>query len=680
MWYEKAYRRHLCDMHIADWDEEFLSKFNAEDYFKNIETAKFDEAMIYLQSHVGYCNFPTESGEMHNSFKGRENEVNKLICMLREKGVAVVGYYSLIYNTIEHDKHPNWRLVYSNGLSRREAEEGARRSNMGFSEAPLHRYGLCCPNNKEYREFISKQIKEIAEYTKVDGMFYDMTYWPHICYCDECKKRWKEEVGTEFNPNPKYGSDEWLLIYRKHREWISEFAHFVTNETKKYMPHATVEHNVALSGLNRLDTCNSLGVHDACDYSGGDIHSTPYIQSFACKFYRGITKNQPFEFMTARCDPGLFKHTSMKSVDVLSSSVFLTAAHHGATLIIDAIDPCGTLDERAYKHIRNVFDMEDPYIKYFEGEPMADIGIYYGLDSKYNRYGSAYNNYTGATKLSENFIKNNILHDITGIYDKKSLDRFKMLFAPLLTEDDKDDNERLAKYVEDGGILYISGADNRELTEKLLGCTVVGATEETTTYVSPIEHEEIFEYFTKERPFNVDSAAAVIENLHDAEVVATVTLPYTKQNEKRFAAIHSNPPGKFTDMPAIVIKDYGKGKVIWSAQPFESESIDIYGIIFKNLIKYMLSDDLLCKTNASRRLELTLYKTEKYIYVNAVHINTDYYAETVNGFDIAVKCPKKPKAVKLLPNESKVKFKYENGYVKFKARDIKIFDMYRIVL
>jgi len=35
-WFTKAYRRNLVDMHIEDWSEEFLSKFNPQDYCDNL--------------------------------------------------------------------------------------------------------------------------------------------------------------------------------------------------------------------------------------------------------------------------------------------------------------------------------------------------------------------------------------------------------------------------------------------------------------------------------------------------------------------------------------------------------------------------------------------------------------------------------------------------------------------
>lgn len=37
MWYKNTWRRYLCDMHIADWKDEFLSKLDPEEYLKNLK-------------------------------------------------------------------------------------------------------------------------------------------------------------------------------------------------------------------------------------------------------------------------------------------------------------------------------------------------------------------------------------------------------------------------------------------------------------------------------------------------------------------------------------------------------------------------------------------------------------------------------------------------------------------
>ena len=53
----------------------------------------------------------------------------------------------------------------------------------------------------------------------------------------------------------------------------------------------------------------------------------------------------------------------------------------------------------------------------------------------------------------------------------------------------------------------------------------------------------------------------------------------------RFASIHSNPPGIKTEIPALLYKEFGKGKVIWSALPIEAIEHYDYRRIFHESVK-----------------------------------------------------------------------------------------------
>lgn len=52
-------------------------------------------------------------------------------------------------------------------------------------------------------------------------------------------------------------------------------------------------------------------------------------------------------------------------------------------------------------------------------------------------------------------------------------------------------------------------------------------------------------------------------------VLATLTLPYTMTDTYEFAAIHSNPPGIYTDRPCAILKKVGDSSIIWTAAPIE---------------------------------------------------------------------------------------------------------------
>ena len=94
-WYENNYRRHLCDMHIEDWDDSFLSEFSPEEYLRCLKLAGVKAPMLYFQSHVGYCYWPSKTAHVHRAFEKDPDKMRRLVDACRREGMKVVGYYSL---------------------------------------------------------------------------------------------------------------------------------------------------------------------------------------------------------------------------------------------------------------------------------------------------------------------------------------------------------------------------------------------------------------------------------------------------------------------------------------------------------------------------------------------------------------------------------------------------------
>lgn len=662
-------------MHIDDWDESFLAKFSPREYFDNLKRAKIQNAMIYLQSHVGLCNFPTRTGRMHAAFRGREDAVRNLVDLCRDNGIAVTGYYSLIYNNQAYNAHPAWRMVDDNGKSALEKHEVVK---ADFSTGNVFRYGLCCPNNLEYREFVFQQIKEISEYFKVDGMFYDMTFWPQLCRCDSCRARWRKEVGGILPEKEDWSDPKWLLHMRKRREWMGEFAQAVTDKTREWMPDVSVEHNFACAVLADGKLGIAEPVNDACDYVGGDLYGGIYRQSFTCKFYKNITRHAPFEYMFSRCEHSLTLHTLTKSEDVMLSSVFLTTAHHGATLVIDAIDPTGTMDKRVYERLGRVFAQEMPYETYYKGDMLEDVGVYFTLRGKFNPRGEAHTNHQCAVTAVDTMIYNHIPCGVTGGYHEIS--KYRLLIASALTGEDEYDNERIIQYVKNGGCLYLSGVDNPALVEELLNARVTGRTKEKIVYIAPHKRAgDVFGWFNAAYPLHFDGTAPIVEGLDPDRVLASITLPYTDQESAKFVSIHSNPPAVGTGIPAMAFVQYGKGKVLWSALPIEGVAFYDYRNVFVNLIKKFFGFEPTITSDAPKDVEIVSFKTEDALLLSAVLLNEDCRARKVAAFSIGVVSGKKPEHVFLLPQKEDIPFQYRDGKVWFQCEDLKIFHMYQIL-
>ena len=66
-WFQKSYRRLLVDMHIPDWNEEFLKDFSPDNYAEMMKLANIDTAEIYAGNCLGLCFWPTNIGVRHKA-------------------------------------------------------------------------------------------------------------------------------------------------------------------------------------------------------------------------------------------------------------------------------------------------------------------------------------------------------------------------------------------------------------------------------------------------------------------------------------------------------------------------------------------------------------------------------------------------------------------------------------
>ena len=70
--YRDSRRRMLLDMHIPDWDDGFLGRYEPMDYVRAAERAGADGVMLYFQSHLGLCYWPTQTGVRHRAARSRD--------------------------------------------------------------------------------------------------------------------------------------------------------------------------------------------------------------------------------------------------------------------------------------------------------------------------------------------------------------------------------------------------------------------------------------------------------------------------------------------------------------------------------------------------------------------------------------------------------------------------------
>ena len=691
-WYKNSYRRNLVDMHISACNPEFLAEFDPQEYFQCLKTARIQSPMIYTHSHVGYCNWASESGEMHPGFHGKD-KIGELIDLCNADKMDVIAYYSLIYNNWVYDKYPQWRMLDVDGNPSRSEVYMNMEDKDALMMSGLGRYGLICPNSYGYRDFLKQQFSELCSVYSFKGLFLDMTFWPMICYCDNCRNRYREETGLELPETIDWTDPDWIRFQEAREIWLSEFAAFASGELKRIKPDIDIEHQFS-TATHPWTFGVRAAISENSDYTGGDLYGGFEQQSFICKLYYGITKNQPFEYMTSRCDPSLFDHTTTKSVEMLKLHAYLTYAHHGAFLAIDAIDPRGTLNRNFYETLGNVFSETSIFEKYYSGFMKSDIAIYFSLASKMDiengspkrakiigtqKYPHIESSLGAATAFRKMHIPYSVVTD-NNIAKISSYDLIVLSNAAVLQDEEA---AAILNFVRCGGKLYISGTASEKLCRELMGISFEGVTREEVTYMSPTDAGQ--EYFGKmydrNSPMTVFGSQHVIRNHDGNQVLATITLPYTDPADLSvFASIHSNPPGIYTQNPAIILASYGKGKVIWASAAFEESNQFEHKKVFVSLIQMLLDKPMLVTSSAPTQVEFTVFLDEdkSVMQIHCVNIQEQFPMIPMNCYEAAVRTDKTVTSVKCLPEQKEIEFTQDGTYVSFAVDSLDIFRMFEV--
>jgi len=692
-WYQRSFRRYLLDFHIDDWNPSFLSKFDPEEYACCVEMGGGTAATIFANTCTGLCNYPTKVGAVHNNLKGRDL-LKEIADALHSRNLDVIMYYSTVYNVWYWDHFPKSRTVNANGVS--------EKIKINCTGNP-RRFATCCPNNPEYREFVVNQLNEICDNYEFEGMWSDMGFWPTVCYCEVCKERYKNETGREIPRTINWADPAWVGFHRLRQRWIHEFDNLVTTTIKNKKPDITVVHQ-SLAFTQDWMAGASPELCDVTDWLSTDYYGGRYALSYAGRIMYSMSKIKPFELLNCWNHPHIHEHVITRTEDMLRCVAYSAFIHHGAMTIIDQIDPDGTIHTANYKKVGRVFNELKQFEPYAGGHPCQDVGLYYSLNSIFDmadngkpvisaRYmfepGRAWQHPSAHINAARSVATMLIQHHIPfGVVTKRNLSQlsdYQVIVLPNVVMLDDEEIGALRAYVQNGGCLYASkytsfidsngSCTNNFLLADLFGVDWEGKTKENITYVCPEkEFSGLFPGFNSNIPITLrDKQILVKITGKNTRILATVTLPYKYPAEDRHASILTDPPGRKTDYPSLVLNQFGKGKVIYSAGGIETWDHDSQRQVFVNLIRSLLSKSLFIETNAHKSVEMTLFDQtdQKRLILHILNFQQELPNIPVRDIRIKVRMDqKKPEKVICLPGKTELKSDFKNGVLEFTVHEL----------
>ena len=625
-WYQTRRRRFLLDFHISDLDPGFLSKFDPDEFAEYVTLAKGHAATIFANTHTGFCNYPTMVGKMHPNLKGRDL-LGEMIQALHRRGLNAVIYYCLEYVAWYWETHLEARIVNSRGVAEK------LRLNLGGNP---RRFAVVCLNNPAYRTYVVDQLTEICTGYDFEGMWPDMTFWPNVCYCPACQDRYWQETGKVIPQKVDWEDPAWVSFQRKRQEWLVDFVNLVTSTIKKQKPGVTVAHQ---SGTFCSDWLQAPSVELArhMDWLSADLYGERYGMIFWAKLFYTLSEKRPFEHINCWCYPHIHEHLVPRTEDSLRATALAALANDGAMVFIDAVDPMGTIHKKNYLTVRKIFDDLEQYEGETGGELCQDVGVYFSFEANFDLsenglepadkgYSASADYYPTPPSAHRNATVNlartlNQYHIPYGVVTRKDLDRlsdYQVLVLANVVMLADDEMAALRQYVQNGGALWVSKntsilsidgvRQENFLLSDLLGVTYQGEVIESTTYVAPIEnYAQLFTPFDKDYPLTLYDNPLIVKVEEACQVLATVTLPYTAPTDEKFASMLTNPPGKPTNYPALVLHPYGKGKVLYSSGVIEIWNYDTQTQIVARLIQSLASRSWCVETDAPKAVDITLF-------------------------------------------------------------------------
>ena len=676
MWIEGNYRRNLLDMHIDDWDESFLSRLNPEEYVSCLKEAGVQAAMVKARSHTGLNYWPGPNGRMHRGLKGKDF-VGEMVRLCRREGISVVLYYSQIFDNLAYEEHPEWRLVTPEGICFRDF-----RGKDCFRNG---RYGICCPNQPGYRAYVREALQDLAARYEVDGFFLDMTFWPDICCCDACAGRWRQESGLEIPHTVDWNSPDFRRFAEARQRWLREFAEASTRAVREIRPDATVEHQYSMISQPWL-----WGVTEeqaaASDFCSGDYYGGFLQQSFINKYYRNVSRCLPFCYHTGRCDPELAFHTTTKSEEQLVLHAATALLHGGAFLLVDAINPDGSIQPEIYRKLmKRVYDQTRPFEPFINGNLQTEAGIWFASGAKFDpresgtsvadvsRGTSVYADAPlGMTRILRDA---HIPFDILGSGNLRDYTG-RLVILPHVAAVTDEEMDALEAYVSRGGSLYVSGPVSHPRLANLLGVETAGQTEETFTYLAPAGHPDWMEDFSPESPLTWAGRQWIGRVLsQDTEVLARCVLPWTMPGSEHFAAIHSNPPGKETGIPAMTLRRSGSSLLLWVSAPLEMNQPYLSRKLVEGLVRRLIGKEILW-TDAPRFVEVLRWEKGEKHYLALINEQEESPVAPVRGISLTV-----PgfRSASLLPGNLPLQTISDESAVRIMLPELKLFAVMELI-
>lgn len=588
------YRQIHLDFHTAPVINDVGKDFDADAFVETLKEAHVNSINIFAKCHHGMCYYPTRVGKMHPALQF--DLMGQMIEVLHKNDIKCPIYFPIGWEE-DAAEHTEWLEMGPDGIPGHKKKD----DNSYYSWRKL------CLNNEEYKAYIKRQLKEIADAYEVDGFWFDIIF-QQKCICKTCTAEMRALMRDPANEKDVLWHDDYVLF--KFQKEINEYVeslgkHIPTFYNSSWLPNTgtdglMIEHRSVLQDHMEIESLPSG--------EWGYNHFPLFVNYHNRNDGDVIGMNGKFHLSWG-------DHGSLKNEEALEYECFRMLANGAACSVGDQLHPRGVMNRAAYERIGKVYEVIEKLEPSCIGsKKVSDIGVVVSTDF-----------YKRDTTSDEGVLR--MLEELHYSFDlipvTEELSRYKLVILPDTITGDERFRCKLAAYLKEGG---------KVLATHQSACCVPGI-----EYISEDQYEpsyivlnegvipgvEALEYVCYRRGSRVKSTLPVKAYIGD---------PYYNRTPDCFSSHRHFPFNKVSEYPAILLDD----AIGYCAFPlFEDYMID-GNRVFRDIISYLISSLMprpSMRVKAPTCAEVTLRRKDERTLVHIISYIPERRTRTIDVVD-----------------------------------------------
>ena len=468
--------------------------------------------------------------------------------------------------------------------------------------------------NSGYIKHAKHVATEISKYD-IDGFHFDMMDQgfesPYGCWCSKCQALFEATYG-HFMPTQMGWDAEWEKMLEFRYNTSATFEKQLTKHVKSKHPNISVDFNYHGAPPCAWEVGQRPVQHAHIgDFVTGECGTWafgPLQTSLSAQFLAATKPGATYQVVM---QPGsrMYHDTTTRPIDDMRWEALTLLAHGAQVTVVDKTSYDGKLNSVTYQRIREIFVEAQNKRPHFGHQPWKEVGVYYSCPSR-DWYGKEkpdnyQRSFIGAHRaLTYSHIPMGVILNENITLD--NLKQFPIVYLPNIAILNTTEIELLSHYVENGGNLLATGLTGlygqlghqlpQSAINQLIGGQFVKMLSDWDNHVALPEQTAYLGQLSRDIPpnwpFLLYGPAAIFE--------ATTALGYgqlyqphrTLQQRKSKGNLSLPMSADVAVGPAMLINNYGKGKVIYlpcspdAAVASEYRTIEPR-LLIRNLIRFL---------------------------------------------------------------------------------------------